>query len=111
MSLFVFCWCEKTLTKIKLEIKGVYFILQVIVCHQLRSISELSAGTWRLEPRQRPWRNAVGWLASHPSYITLAHLPRNGIAPNGLGPPSLHRNFKNASQTLPKANPSKNFLN
>lgn len=46
-------------------------------------------------------------LPPTPSYITLAHQPRNGIARNDPSPPSLPRNLKNASQTLPRANPSK----
>ena len=52
---------------------------------------------------QRPWRDAAYWLISHDlislfSFKTQNHQPRNGHTHNGLGPPPLITNSKNALQ-------------
>lgn len=66
-----------------------------------RSITEggLKAGTWKLDRKQRPWRNGAYWLIPHGlfSYITQDYLPRGGTAHCELGaPPSI---------TLPENSP------
>jgi hypothetical protein len=51
------------------------------------------AETWRQELMQRPWRDAVYWLAHNDlisllSYRTQNHQPIDGNTHNGLGPPT-----------------------
>lgn len=59
------------------------------------SQQELKAVKGKSELPKRPWRAATHWLDwfvfllafSHLSYTAQHHLPRNGIAHSGLGPP------------------------
>jgi hypothetical protein len=50
----------------------------------MKTQQELKAGTWRQEPKQRPWENTAFWvppkgLLCFLSYTTQDHLPRIGI--------------------------------
>lgn len=68
------------MTKRNLGEGGIYFSLQLVVCHLGNSGEELKAGTWRQELKQRPWASVAYWLLSHClffwlSYSIQAHKP------------------------------------
>ena len=48
--------------------------------HWEMSGQELKAGTWRQELKQRPWRSAVYWLASHGFLNLLSYTPQDHLA-------------------------------
>lgn len=55
----------KIITKNNLGEEGLYSISQFIFWHKRRSGQELKARNWRQKLKQRPWRNAIYWLALH----------------------------------------------
>lgn len=64
-----------------------YFILQLAVHHPEKSGKALKGGTWKQEPKQKPWRIASCWPVPHGFlWGFLDHLSRGDTAPSELGP-------------------------
>ena len=67
---------------------------------------EVRARTWSHEQRQKPWRDAVYWLAPHSllsllSCRTQDHLPRGGPTHSELGSPTSTIDQENTPADLP----------
>jgi hypothetical protein len=61
--LMCFCFCDEEMTKSKLGKKEFTYL----------TYREGKGGTWKLELKQRSWRNSVYWLACHSLFSLFSY--------------------------------------